>query len=230
MLVELPTEAASSDDGVRYVAARILHHGTVRAVTVDGERRTAVVRLRNDLRDATPSPGTPSSVDFALTSATDSLATSVDMVSWIDPTDQSITFIRKPASVRGWRRGWYLLLAAASLVLGLFGIVLPGLPTTPFVLLASFFLIRSSARLHNRLLASRIFGGVLRDWYVHRGLRPHVRARAVAVVAIVVALSLLVARPPWPAVVAIAALVACGLTVIWRLPTVRDDGAIRADK
>jgi uncharacterized membrane protein YbaN (DUF454 family) len=76
--------------------------------------------------------------------------------------------------------------------------------------------------LHERLMASRVFGGVLRDWYVHRGLRPHVRARAVAVVALVVAVSLLVARPPLPVVIGIAALAACGLTVIWRLPSVKE--------
>jgi uncharacterized membrane protein YbaN (DUF454 family) len=106
-----------------------------------------------------------------------------------------MAFIRMPDRVRGWRKALYLALAGAALILGLIGIVLPGLPTTPFVLLGSYFLVRSSTRLHERLMASRVFGGVLRDWYVHRGLRQHVRARAVAVVALVVAVSLLVVGP-----------------------------------
>jgi uncharacterized membrane protein YbaN (DUF454 family) len=89
------------------------------------------------------------------------------------------------------------------------------------VLLGSYFLVRSSTRLHERLMSSRVFGGVLRDWYVHRGLRPHVRARAVAIVALVVAVSLVVARPPLPVMLLIAALAACGLIIIWRLPSVR---------
>ena len=124
----------------------------------------------------------------------------------------------------------FVALAAGSLLLGLLGIVLPGLPTTPFVLLGSFFLVRSSTRLHDRLLASRVFGGVLRDWYVHRGLRPHVRARAVAVVALVVAISLIVARPPLPVVLGILILAACGLTVIWRLPSVGHTAILEQSK
>jgi uncharacterized protein len=97
---------------------------------------------------------------------------------------------------------------------------LPGLPTTPFVLVASYCLVRSSTRLHERLMASRMFGGILRDWHIHRGVRPQVRAQAVAVVVLVVAVSLLIARPPMLILLVIAALVTCGLIVIWRLPSV----------
>ncbi len=42
---------------------------------------------------------------------------------------------------------WWLL-AYASLGLGLLGIVVPGLPTAPFVLLAAFAAARGSKRLH----------------------------------------------------------------------------------
>jgi uncharacterized membrane protein YbaN (DUF454 family) len=144
----------------------------------------------------------------------------IELVSWVDPRDESVSFVKLPDAVTGWRKTVYLVLAVSALSLGLLGIALPGLPTTPFVLLGSYFLVRSSTRLHERLMASRLFGGVLRDWYLHQGLRPHVRARAVAVVAIVVAASLFAARPTWPITLIIVALAACGLTVIWRLPSV----------
>ncbi|NOY28703.1 MAG: DUF454 domain-containing protein [Planctomycetes bacterium] len=49
-------------------------------------------------------------------------------------------------------------------MLGIIGIALPGLPTTPFLLLTSFFLARSWPRMHQRLLASKLFGPVLRPW------------------------------------------------------------------
>ncbi|MES2669908.1 MAG: YbaN family protein [Pseudomonadota bacterium] len=58
---------------------------------------------------------------------------------------------------------WWLL-AYASLALGAIGIVLPGLPTVPFVLLSAFAAARGSQRLHARLLADRRFGPMIRDW------------------------------------------------------------------
>ena len=61
------------------------------------------------------------------------------------------------------RWAWWLL-AWASLALGVVGIVVPGLPTVPFVLLAAFAATRGSSRLHARLLADPRFGPVIRDW------------------------------------------------------------------
>ncbi len=58
---------------------------------------------------------------------------------------------------------WWLL-AYASLALGVIGIVLPGLPTVPFVLLSAFAAARGSQRLHARLLADPRFGPMIRDW------------------------------------------------------------------
>jgi len=61
---------------------------------------------------------------------------------------------------------WWLL-AYASLALGVIGIVVPGLPTVPFVLLSAFAAARGSQRLHARLLADRRFGPMIRDWQAH---------------------------------------------------------------
>src|SRR5688572_19661559 len=77
-------------------------------------------------------------------SSSDATAESVELVSWTEPRDKSTSFIRMPARVHGWRKVVYLLLAGLSLSLGLLGVLLPGLPTTPFVLLGSYFLVRSS--------------------------------------------------------------------------------------
>ncbi|MCC7249071.1 MAG: YbaN family protein [Lysobacter sp.] len=67
-----------------------------------------------------------------------------------------------PAS-RRWRWAWWLL-AYASLGLGIVGIVIPGLPTVPFVLLSAFAAARGSQRLHAWLLGHRRFGSMIRDW------------------------------------------------------------------
>jgi uncharacterized membrane protein YbaN (DUF454 family) len=223
-LLKLPPEVAAGDAELHAVVGRILRLAPVRSATVDCRRTSALVRLKPGTRlDAAGVAFGEAAADVLREPLVVPMSEQTEpgeLVTWIDPADGSISFIRMPARVQGWRKALYLLLAGLALLLGLLGVVLPGLPTTPFVLLASYCLVRSSTMLHERLMASRVFGGVLRDWYVHRGLRPHVRARAVAVVALVVAVSLVVARPPLPVVLVIGALAAFGLIVIWRLPSI----------
>jgi uncharacterized membrane protein YbaN (DUF454 family) len=63
---------------------------------------------------------------------------------------------------------WLLILAGSlSVGLGVLGIVLPLLPTTPFLLLAAACYLRSSERLYNWLMNHRVFGKILRD-YLHK--------------------------------------------------------------
>jgi len=74
----------------------------------------------------------------------------------------------------------HLLIFAGSLalVLGIIGIVLPVLPTTPFLLLASFCYMRSSKRLYDWLMNHRILGPYLYDYIMYRGVRRKARAAA----------------------------------------------------
>ena len=55
-------------------------------------------------------------------------------------------------------------LAVVSLVMAGVGIVLPVMPTVPFLVVAAWAASRSSPRLHARLLAHKRFGPYLRDW------------------------------------------------------------------
>jgi uncharacterized membrane protein YbaN (DUF454 family) len=56
---------------------------------------------------------------------------------------------------------------AIALVLGIIGIALPLVPTTPFLLLAAFCFSRGSQRLHDWLVAHPRFGGPIREWREH---------------------------------------------------------------
>src|SRR3546814_13691343 len=69
-----------------------------------------------------------------------------------------------------FRWAWWLL-AYASLGLGLVGVVVPGLPTVPFVLLSAYAAARGSERLHRWLLAPRVFGPMIVGWQVHGAVR-----------------------------------------------------------
>ena len=57
-----------------------------------------------------------------------------------------------------------LLLAYLFLVLALIGVILPGIPTVPFLLLAAWFSAKGSERLHRWLYAHPHLGKLLIDW------------------------------------------------------------------
>ncbi len=122
----------------------------------------------------------------------------------------------------GARKIVFLTLAALFFVLAMLGVVLPGLPTTPFLLLTSYFLVRSSPRLNARLLRSRTFGPLLRDWNRHRAIRPRVKTATLIVMAVVVGVSLLFGNFSPLVLTVLLVLVGIGLTVVMRLPVIRD--------
>ncbi|MDA4845418.1 YbaN family protein [Hoeflea poritis] len=79
----------------------------------------------------------------------------------------------------------YLWLAAGciSLALGIIGIVLPLLPTTPFLLLAAFCFARGSEKLHSWLVNHPRLGPPIRDWETYRAISK--RGKVMAMIAIV---------------------------------------------
>jgi uncharacterized membrane protein YbaN (DUF454 family) len=62
----------------------------------------------------------------------------------------------------------YFLLGWCFFALGAVGTVVPGLPTTPFMLLALWAFAKSSQRFHNWLYAHPVFGPPLQQWHDHR--------------------------------------------------------------
>lgn len=68
--------------------------------------------------------------------------------------------------------GRWILIIAGTLFLGLgiIGIFLPLLPTTPFLLLAAACYVRSSKRFYNWLLTNRWFGNYIRNYREEKGV------------------------------------------------------------
>lgn len=64
----------------------------------------------------------------------------------------------------------YITLGTLFVGLGLAGIILPLLPTTPFLLLAAVCYARSSERCYNWLLTHRWFGEYIRNYLAGRGI------------------------------------------------------------
>ena len=72
----------------------------------------------------------------------------------------------------------WLAAGFAALTLGGIGVVLPLLPTTPFVILAAFAFGKSSPRLRAWLERHRVFGPAIRDWERHGAISRRAKAAA----------------------------------------------------
>jgi len=115
------------------------------------------------------------------------------------------------------RRGLWIALAYAALGLGLLGVVLPGLPTTPFVLVAAWAAARGSRRLHAWLLAHRLFGPMVRDWQARGAVSRPAKRAALGTMGLCAVLMLLTAPKLWMAATGIACM-AVVATWLWRRP------------
>ena len=127
----------------------------------------------------------------------------------------SLTAASRPA----WQRALWLGAGLTALTLGLIGIFLPLLPTTPFVLLAAFCFTRGSPRCEAWLLDHPRLGPVVRDWRATRAIPWGAKLLAWSMMAVGSVWAFWVLPPPWrwlPAAV-------CAAVGLWmaRLPTRR---------
>ena len=87
---------------------------------------------------------------------------------------------------------WSLLFAGTlCLGLGLFGILVPVLPTTPFLLLAAAGYARGSQRFYCWLMTNRLFGAYIRSYREGRGIPLRVRALTITMLWLTIGLTAL---------------------------------------
>jgi len=113
------------------------------------------------------------------------------------------------------------LLVAGVFCMGLaaLGVVLPLLPTTPFLLVAAACFARSSPRFYRALLGNRVFGPLIRDWREHRAVPLHAKIMAITAIAIALGSSIAFAVRHPALRIGLGAF-GVGLCVwLWRLPT-----------
>jgi len=96
----------------------------------------------------------------------------------------------EPAAISPIWRAVLLVVGTAALALGVVGIFLPVLPTTPFLLVTAACYARASTRLYRWLLGQPSLGPIITTWRRSRSLPPGVKTRALAVVAITFVVSI----------------------------------------
>lgn len=67
--------------------------------------------------------------------------------------------------------------------LGFIGIIIPGIPTTPFLLLSAWFFSKSSSFLENWLINHKLFGPLIRNWNKHKSISR--KSKIIAVIIII---------------------------------------------
>jgi len=101
--------------------------------------------------------------------------------------------------------------------LGILGVVLPLLPTTPFLILALSCFAKSSPRFHQALLNNRFFGEALRQWDDSRSISRRTKIKAAALIILSFSLSIYILQGRLPLQIGLASLASILLVIIWRL-------------
>jgi uncharacterized membrane protein YbaN (DUF454 family) len=109
-----------------------------------------------------------------------------------------------------------------SLGLGILGIFLPILPTTPFLILAVFLFAKSSQRMHSWILHNRLFGRYIRNYVSGKGMPPAAKVLVFVILWATICISAFLAVSTlWIRIVLFA--VALGVSIhILTIPTLRE--------
>jgi len=116
----------------------------------------------------------------------------------------------------GWLRLLWIVAGAAALVLGVIGIALPLLPTTPLLLLAAFCFARGSERLHRWLVTHPRFGPPIENWRKHGAISSSAKRLAFTAMVAVVAIALVAGVPLYAVALQVAVLCVVGIFIATR--------------
>ena len=122
-----------------------------------------------------------------------------------------------------------VLAGSGFVVVGLAGVFLPVLPTTPFLLVAAACYARASTRFYNALLNNRLLGPAILEWQQHRAIAWRTKLTAIALMSLTLATSIVFfVKEPWLRL----ALVLLGVALaawLYRIPSRDAPGNAKAD-
>ncbi|CAA0117067.1 Inner membrane protein YbaN [BD1-7 clade bacterium] len=115
------------------------------------------------------------------------------------------------------------LLGLLFVGLGFIGILLPLVPTTPFLLLAAMCFAKSSPAMHAKLMNNPIFGPILQDWEDKRCVSPQIKIVAITSVVVFAGFSVLFVLPGATMKSIGLLIIAISIFAILRIPTCPND-------
>ncbi|MGF1748735.1 YbaN family protein [Vibrio cionasavignyae] len=95
------------------------------------------------------------------------------------------------------RQALWSVAGISSVTLGVIGVFLPLLPTTPFLLLASACFLKGSPHLHQRLLAHPKLGPVISTWETERAVSRATRNKGIVFILASFLISIIVVPLVW---------------------------------
>lgn len=145
------------------------------------------------------------------------------LICFMTPEHSAPAIAGKPLSRLA--KALYGFAGGVSLLLGVIGIFLPGLPTTPFILLAAVCFAKASPRVHQWMLQHRLLGPMLSNWQEHHSLTR--RTKSVAIISMTLMMSVSIwsfSGRVWLQVFLLA-LGVIGAAMVLRIPTRADNAA-----
>ena len=110
----------------------------------------------------------------------------------------------------------WVTIGLAAILAALLGVLLPLLPTTPFVLLAAFAFARSSSRLHRWLHNHALFGPLIENWNRYGAISLSAKTAGIVSMAAVFGLSIVLGAPTFVLIVQALVLGICALFIASR--------------
>jgi uncharacterized membrane protein YbaN (DUF454 family) len=125
----------------------------------------------------------------------------------------------------GPARWLYLALGGSALVMTVVGLIVPGIPTVPFLLLSSYGFARSSPRMNRRLRETEFFGPILNEWEQHGGLSLASKKKLIGLTGVIILLAVILAPLSPLGLILILVFSSLAIYGLSRLPSIPDAAA-----
>jgi uncharacterized membrane protein YbaN (DUF454 family) len=131
----------------------------------------------------------------------------------------------------GPKRLLYLAMGAGALVMTVVGLIVPGIPTVPFLLLSSYGFARSSPRMNRWLRETRFLGPIVTEWEERGGLSRRSKKKLIGLTVVIILIAVLFAPLSPLGLVLILVMASLSIYGLYRLPEISDEphATVRAE-